>query len=193
MKKTIIDLFEDSVVKYGAKTFLLEKKHRALNPRPTPDQGAGARDRRGAGRGGHTSRGQSGLILSGGVQCMDHFGTGRLLCRGGQRAAVGETRRVERPAVPYAPCRKSGRCSYRNTSSPRSGAYARSCRRWSISSSSATCRSKRARRRSERPAHGTRLPGGKQGGVLAIGRSIRNDDYATITYVGHHGRPERRR
>ena len=27
MKKTIIDLFEDSVVKYGAKTFLLEKKH----------------------------------------------------------------------------------------------------------------------------------------------------------------------
>lgn len=30
MKKTIIDLFEDSVVKYGAKTFLLEKKHRAF-------------------------------------------------------------------------------------------------------------------------------------------------------------------
>ena len=32
MKKTIIDLFEDSVVKYGAKTFLLEKKHRAFEP-----------------------------------------------------------------------------------------------------------------------------------------------------------------
>ena len=32
MKKTIIDLFEGSVEKYGAKTFLLEKKHRAFEP-----------------------------------------------------------------------------------------------------------------------------------------------------------------
>lgn len=32
MKKTIIDLFESSVEKYGAKTFLLEKKHRAFEP-----------------------------------------------------------------------------------------------------------------------------------------------------------------
>lgn len=32
MKKTIIDLFEDSVVKYGAKTFLLEKRHGAFEP-----------------------------------------------------------------------------------------------------------------------------------------------------------------
>ena len=30
MKKTIIDLFEGSVEKYGAKTFLLEKKHLSL-------------------------------------------------------------------------------------------------------------------------------------------------------------------
>lgn len=32
MKKTIIDLFEDSVAKYGAKTFLLEKRHRKFEP-----------------------------------------------------------------------------------------------------------------------------------------------------------------
>ncbi len=32
MKKTIIDLFEASVAKYGAKTFLLEKKHRKFEP-----------------------------------------------------------------------------------------------------------------------------------------------------------------
>lgn len=32
MKKTIIDLFEDSVARYGAKTFLLEKKHRKFEP-----------------------------------------------------------------------------------------------------------------------------------------------------------------
>lgn len=32
MKKTIIDLFEDSVVKYGPKTFLLEKRHHAYEP-----------------------------------------------------------------------------------------------------------------------------------------------------------------
>lgn len=32
MKKTIIDLFESSVEKYGAKTFLLEKRHRKFEP-----------------------------------------------------------------------------------------------------------------------------------------------------------------
>ncbi len=32
MKKTIIDLFEDSVGKYGGKTFLLEKRHRRFEP-----------------------------------------------------------------------------------------------------------------------------------------------------------------
>lgn len=32
MKKTIIDLFEASVWKYGAKTFLLEKRHRKFEP-----------------------------------------------------------------------------------------------------------------------------------------------------------------
>ena len=32
MKKTIIDLFEASVEKYGAKTFLLEKRHRKFEP-----------------------------------------------------------------------------------------------------------------------------------------------------------------
>ena len=32
MKKTIIDLFEDSVAKYGAKNFLLEKRHRKFEP-----------------------------------------------------------------------------------------------------------------------------------------------------------------
>ncbi len=32
MKKTIIDLFEASVAKYGTKTFLLEKKHRKFEP-----------------------------------------------------------------------------------------------------------------------------------------------------------------
>jgi len=32
MKKTIIDLFEHSVEKYGSKTFLLEKRHRAFEP-----------------------------------------------------------------------------------------------------------------------------------------------------------------
>lgn len=32
MKKTIIDLFEGSVEKYGAKTFLLEKRHRKYEP-----------------------------------------------------------------------------------------------------------------------------------------------------------------
>ncbi len=32
MKKTIIDLFESSVAKYGAKTFLLEKRHRKFEP-----------------------------------------------------------------------------------------------------------------------------------------------------------------
>ncbi len=32
MKKTIIDLFESSVEKYGSKTFLLEKRHREFEP-----------------------------------------------------------------------------------------------------------------------------------------------------------------
>ena len=32
MKKTIIDLFEDSVGKYGGKTFLLEKRHHRFEP-----------------------------------------------------------------------------------------------------------------------------------------------------------------
>lgn len=32
MKKTIIDLFESSVEKYGKKTFLLEKRHHAFQP-----------------------------------------------------------------------------------------------------------------------------------------------------------------
>ena len=32
MKKTIIDLFESSVARYGAKTFLLEKRHRKFEP-----------------------------------------------------------------------------------------------------------------------------------------------------------------
>lgn len=32
MKKTIIDLFEASVAKYGSKTFLLEKRHREFQP-----------------------------------------------------------------------------------------------------------------------------------------------------------------
>ncbi len=32
MKKTIIDLFETSVEQYGAKTFLLEKRHRKFEP-----------------------------------------------------------------------------------------------------------------------------------------------------------------
>ena len=32
MKKTIIDLFEASVRKYGAKTFLLEKRHHKFEP-----------------------------------------------------------------------------------------------------------------------------------------------------------------
>lgn len=32
MKKTIIDLFESSVEKYGSKTFLLEKRHHAFEP-----------------------------------------------------------------------------------------------------------------------------------------------------------------
>ena len=32
MKKTIIDLFESSVEKYGAKTFLLEKRHHKFEP-----------------------------------------------------------------------------------------------------------------------------------------------------------------
>ena len=32
MKKTIIDLFEESVAKYGSKTFLLEKRRRAFEP-----------------------------------------------------------------------------------------------------------------------------------------------------------------
>ncbi len=32
MKKTIIDLFESSVEKYGSKTFLLEKRHRKFEP-----------------------------------------------------------------------------------------------------------------------------------------------------------------
>lgn len=32
MKKTIIDLFESSVAKYGKKTFLLEKRHRKFEP-----------------------------------------------------------------------------------------------------------------------------------------------------------------
>ena len=32
MKRTIIDLFEESVARYGAKTFLLEKRHRKFEP-----------------------------------------------------------------------------------------------------------------------------------------------------------------
>ena len=32
MKRTIIDLFEESVARYGAKTFLLEKRHRKVEP-----------------------------------------------------------------------------------------------------------------------------------------------------------------
>ena len=32
MKKTIIDLFESSVAAYGAKTFLLEKRHGSFQP-----------------------------------------------------------------------------------------------------------------------------------------------------------------
>lgn len=160
MKKTIIDLFEDSVVKYGAKTFLLEKKHRAFEPTTYAE----TRSRRSrparAGCGGHTPRGQSGDTL-GGVQCMDHFGTGRLLCRGGQRAAVGETRRVERPAVPYAPCRSQGAVRIEipalqdpahTRGAAAGGAYHRHRPH--------AARSGRDGAR-DAPAHGPRLPGGK--------------------------------
>ena len=44
MKKTIIDLFETSVEQYGAKTFLLEKRHRKFEPTTyaeTKDQALG--------------------------------------------------------------------------------------------------------------------------------------------------------
>ena len=39
---------------------------------------------------------------------MDRLGAGHVLRRGGQRAAVGQARRVERPAVPHAPRRSEG-------------------------------------------------------------------------------------
>lgn len=45
MKKTIIDLFESSVEKYGKKTFLLEKRHHAFQPTTyaeTREQGPGS-------------------------------------------------------------------------------------------------------------------------------------------------------
>ena len=40
MKKTLIDLFESSVEKYGDKTFLLEKDITDSNPRPMPKPGS---------------------------------------------------------------------------------------------------------------------------------------------------------
>ena len=66
MKKTIIDLFEGLRRKVRGKDIPAGEKHRAFRTHDLRrDQGAGARDRRGAGRGGHTSRGQSGDTLGG--------------------------------------------------------------------------------------------------------------------------------
>ena len=125
---------------------------------------------------------------------MDHFGTGRLLCRGGQRAAVGETRRVERPAVPYAPCRSQGAVRIEipalqdpahTRGAAAGGAYHRHRPH--------AARSGRDGAR-DAPAHGPRLPGGKQGGVprnrpFDPQRRLRDNHL----HVGHHGRPKRRR
>ena len=110
MKKTIIDLFEASVREIRGQDLPARRNaiaNSSLRPMPRPSEqaleaGAGlaALGDSPRGQGRHTGRRQ---------QRMDHLRTGAVLRRGGQRAAVGEARRVERPAVPHAARRGQGR------------------------------------------------------------------------------------
>ncbi len=149
MKKTIIDLFEDSVVKYGAKTFLLEKKHRAFEPTTYAETKEQALEI-GAGLAAAGIRpGDKVAILSEGCNAWITSELG-VFYAGAVSVPLSVNLKSRTTCCSVCAMPKSGRCSYRNTSSPRSGAYARSCRRWSISSSSGIFRSKQARRRSGR-------------------------------------------
>ena len=126
---------------------------------------------------------------------MDHLRTGAVLRRGGQRAPVGEARRVERPALPHAARRGQGAFSCRNTSCPRSAASAPDCRSWSRSivlghiplesgeTAYGTLRSVWAATTSPRTPRG--VPGNRAGDLE---RRLRHDHL----HLGHDGRSQRR-
>ena len=138
MKKTIIDLFESSVEKYGKKTFLLEKRHHAFQPTTyaeTREQalevGAGLASLgiRPKDKVAILAEGSNGWIISE----LGIFYAGAI--------SVPLSVKLEGSATP-----RSRRCSFRNNSFRRSAASGRNCRNSNRSSSWDTFRSKAAKR-----------------------------------------------
>ena len=104
MKKTIIDLFEASVRKYGAKTFLLEKRHHKFEPTTYAETREQALE---AGAG----------LAALGIRPGDKVA---ILAEGSNAWIISEC------GTP-----RSRPFSCRNTSCPRSAASAPDCRSWS--------------------------------------------------------------
>ena len=183
MKKTIIDLFESSVARYGAKTFLLEKRHRKFEPTTYAETREQALEVGAGGRAGHPPRGQGGDPLRRGAMhgSPPNWGSstpGRSACRS-RSSSRSRTTCSSACAMP-----RSGRSSSRNTSCRRSAASATRFRGGAHHRLRAPAPRSGRNGARDPPAAGTRLPGGKhREEFMAIGRSIRNDDYATITYT----------
>ena len=186
MKKTIIDLFESSVLKKcGKKTFLLEKRHHAFQPTTyaeTREQalevGAGLASLgiRPKDKVAILAEGSNGWIISE----LGIFYAGAISV-----PLSVELRRVERSVVPAPPRRGQGAVRFETTASedpPHPGGTAGT--RTRTSSSWDTFRSKAARRPTacSNVWAATIWPGIRRN-FFKTGQAIRNDDYATITYT----------
>ena len=120
MKKTIIDLFEASVRKYGAKTFLLEKRHHKFEPTTYAETREQALE---AGAG----------LTALGIRPGDKVA---ILAEGSNAWIISELGLFYAGAVSVPLSVKLGTprsrpFSCRNTSCPRSAASAPDCRSWS--------------------------------------------------------------
>ena len=130
MKKTIIDLFESSVEKYGKKTFLLEKRHHAFQPTTYAETKEQALEV-GAG------------LASLGIRPKDKVA---ILAEGSNGWIISELGIFYAGAISGSATPRSRRCSFRNNSFRRSAASGRNCRNSNRSSSWDTFRSKAAKR-----------------------------------------------
>ena len=125
---------------------------------------------------------------------MDRLGAGHVLRRGGQRAAVGQARRVERPAVPHAPRRSEGAVRIEIPAAENPPHTRRAARSQAYHRHRPHTAGAGRNRAGNAPQAGPRLSVEAPRGVPRHRAGDRErrlcDDHL---HVGHHGRPKRRR
>ena len=125
---------------------------------------------------------------------MDRLGAGHVLRRGGQRAAVGQARRVERPAVPHAPRRSEGAVRIEIPAAENPPHTRRAARSQAYHRHRPHTAGAGRNRTGNAPQAGRDYLSKHREEFLAIGRGIGNgrlcDDHL---HVGHHGRSQGRR